>query len=229
MLPDLLMECVHRETRGTMKLNLDDMSRLEQFNPFIIQSQSDPSHVLLNFHSDSYIAPILREQDAVLIDFAPVRRIRMQEIEQLSAMYNNRIYTLYAFAFMFSYEEKEMILSWAQQLPTPPTFNREQTKALLEEALELEAEGSYFAFSSVFHPAQLIELFYGKQKIATAVGGHSFVMIIPVEKKWKLQLRKNKNQPKDDFEILRSLLSVYKEEVVYLENYFQKNELRIIV
>lgn len=140
-------------------------------------------------------------------------------------MYNNRIYTLYAFAFMFTYEEKGLILLWAQQLTTPPTFNRKQTNELLEEALRLQEEGSYFAFSSIFHPSQLIDLVYDKQIIATAVGGHSIVMIIPVEKKWKIQLRKNKKEPEDEFEILRRLLSVYKEEVVYLENYFRKNDL----
>jgi hypothetical protein len=93
--------------------------------------------------------------------------------------------------------------------------------------MELEAEGSYFAYSSVLHPCQVIELYYDKEKIATAVGGHSSVLIIPVEKKWRLQLRKNKKEPEDDFEILRRVLSAYKEEVIYLQNYFQKNEIWI--
>jgi hypothetical protein len=227
MLPDLLMESVRRETHGTMKLSPDNMSRLAVFNPLTIQSESDPSHVLFDLYPDSFVAPIVKEESAALIDFTLCRPIGRQEIEHLYDMYNNLIYTLYAFAFMFPYEDKESILSWAQQLPVPPSFNREQTKELLEEALELEAGGSYFAFSSVFHPAQLIQLFYNNQKLATAVGGHSFVMIIPVERKWRLQLRKTKREPEDDFVILRKLLSAYKEEAVYLEKYFQKNELVI--
>jgi hypothetical protein len=227
MLPDLLMECVRRETDGTMKLNLDNMSRLAEFNPLIIQTQTDPSHVLFDLYPDTYVAPIRTEAKKAEIDFTLLRPIAKQEIEHLGTMYNNRIYTLYAFAFMFTYEEKGLILLWAQQLATPPTFNREKTNALLEEAMELEAEGSYFAYSSVLHPCQVIELYYDKEKIATAVGGHSSVMIIPVEKKWRLQLRKNKKEPEDDFEILRKVLSAYKEEVIYLQNYFQKNEIWI--
>ncbi|QYR21011.1 hypothetical protein KZ483_25295 [Paenibacillus sp. sptzw28] len=227
MLPDLLIECVRRETHGTMKLDPDNMSRLAEFNPLMIQTQSEPSHVLFDLHPDTYVAPIIKEAKTMTIDFTLLRPIAKQEIELLEAMYNNRIYTLYAFAFMFTYEEKGLILLWAKQLASPPAFTREKTNALLEQALELEAEGSYFAFSSVLHPCQVIELFYDKEKIATAVGGHSSVMIIPVEKKWRLQLRKTKKEPEDDFEILRRLLSGYKNEAVYLQNYFQKNDLCI--
>lgn len=222
-----LMTSVRRETHGTMKLNLDNMSQLAEYYPFIIQNQKDPSYVLFHFHPDSYTAPILKEGNVAHIDFTRLRPIVKQEVEQLFTMYNNRIYTLYAFAFMFTYEEKGLILLWAQQLTTPPTFNRKQTNELLEEALRLQEEGSYFAFSSIFHPSQLIDLVYDEQLIATAVGGHSIVMIIPVEKKWRIQLRKNKKEPEDEFKILRRLLSVYKEEVAYLENYFRKNDLLI--
>ncbi|AJY74285.1 hypothetical protein [Paenibacillus beijingensis] len=227
MLFDSLMEYVREETYGTMKLNLDNMIKLAEYNPFIIQSKKDPSHVMFQFHPDSYTAPILKEGNILHIDFTRLRPIEKQDIEQLFTMYNNRIYTLYAFAFMFDYEEKGLILLRAQQLPTPPTFNRKQTNELLEEALKLEAEGSYFAFSSIFHPSQLIDIVYDNQKISTAVGGHSTVTIIPVEKKWRIQLRKNKKEPEDDFGILRRLLKVCKEEAEYLESYFHKNGLQI--
>jgi hypothetical protein len=208
-----------------MKLNLENVSQLAEYSPFIVQNKKEPSYVLFHFHPDSYTAPIHKEGNVAHIDFTQLRPIVKQEVEQLITMYNNRIYTLYAFAFMFTYEEKGLILLWAQQLTTPPTFNRKQTNELLEEALRLQEEGSYFAFSRIFHPSQLIDLVYDKQIVATAVGGHSMVMIIPVEKKWRMQLRKNKKEPEDEFEILRRLLAVYKEEVAYLENYFRKNDL----
>jgi hypothetical protein len=227
MLPNPLMACVDRETHGTMKLDLDRISRLSEFNPFFIQAEREPVDVLFDFHPDSYVVPILKEENMVCIDFTQARRTDNRDVKRLIDMYNDLVYTLHAFAFMFTYEEKGLIVLWAQQLAVPPTFNRAQTNALLEEALRLEAEGSHFAFTTVFHPAQVIELFYENQKIATAVGGHSFVMIIPVEKKWRLQLRKNKKEPEDDFEMLRRKLAVCKEEVSYLQNYFHKNGISI--
>jgi hypothetical protein len=210
-----------------MRLELRHLSRLSEFHPFLIEAEREPVDVLFDFHPDAFAVPIVKDGGEPFIDFTQARRTDNRDIQRLVDMYNERVYTLHAFAFMFTYEDKGLIVLWAQQLAVPPSFNRAQTNALLEEALRLEAEGSHFAFATVFHPAQVIELFYENEKTATAVGGHSFVMIIPAEQKWRLPLRKTKKKPEDDFELLRGKLSVCKEQVLYLQNYFHNNGISI--
>ncbi|MGF7034207.1 hypothetical protein J2T17_005157 [Paenibacillus mucilaginosus] len=225
MLLDAIKDKVRQESYEDLKLPLDELERLTAFRPLVIQTPKEPAYVLFQAHPESYTAPVQKDGARKVVDCSLLRPAGKLETDLMLEMYRHRIYTLYAFAFMFTYEDKGLILLWSQQLEQPPTFNRTQTNALLEEALGPEGDSSYFTLSRIFHPAQLIELTYENQTISTAVGGHSFVMIIPVEKKWTLSLRRSKKVPDDDFDILRRKLALYKEEAILLQNYFQRNGL----
>ncbi|MCZ8520430.1 MULTISPECIES: hypothetical protein [Paenibacillus] len=225
MLQESIMNKVRLESKEGLNLPLEHLDRLADYSPFVIHAPKEPAYVLFRSHPESYTAPIVKEGGRRVIDCSRLRPVGKLENDLLQSMYRHRIYTLYAFAFMFTYEDKGLILLWSQQLEDPPAFNRAQTNALLEEALGPEGDSSYFTLSRIFHPAQLIEIAHENQTISTAVGGHSFIMIIPVEKKWTLSLRKSKKPPADDFDLLRRQLAVYKDEAVYLQRYFQETGL----